>query len=356
MRIRSGSAPAPRCPPPRRPWRRLRRAGAARAGGCRRRPGHRPQHRVPRPPPSRGSPGPRGCPRPRRGAGPWPARRPVRRRARQGAELLVHRRAAKLGPLEGGERVDALPRARTEVPDGGEEPAVEVALRPQERGVEPRSPEELAPSQADHCSWSGSEAARGSITPLLFCSSRASSASCWRGPYGKASRTCSIKAGWRLARTPRANEPGSLLRMTRASRSGVGRGPPSEWWAAFSAMPRAFRLPLTRLRPSGPSSGWPRPRAPTVRVRPKCSTSSVRRNAAISAWSAPRRSLPGGCEHAVVLVGHLVGDADRVPLVEELPQVLLGQTGSGSHGCRMPPERAGTAPLLCLRPRQAACG
>ncbi|MEV7116742.1 DUF317 domain-containing protein [Streptomyces anulatus] len=45
-------------------------------------------------------------------------------------------------------------------------------------------------------------------------------------------------------------------------------------------------------------------------------------------------------EHAVVLVLHLVGDADRIPLVEQMPQAVLGDIGSRSHCSRVPPGTA----------------
>ncbi len=63
----------------------------------------------------------------------------------QGGQLVVHDGALELGLLDRPERVDAPPRAVPEVARGVEELAVEVALGPQERHVDPPAPELAAP-------------------------------------------------------------------------------------------------------------------------------------------------------------------------------------------------------------------
>ncbi len=78
--------------------------------------------------------------------------RPLRRgqggQVAEGGEFLVDGGAGQLGVLEGRERVDALPGAGPEVAGGVEEAAVEVALRPQERGFAPgQAPQTPAPLQ-----------------------------------------------------------------------------------------------------------------------------------------------------------------------------------------------------------------
>ncbi len=63
----------------------------------------------------------------------------------QGPEFLLDRATTQFGALERGEGVDAPPRPLAEVADRVQESAVEVALTPEERGVEPRASEVLAP-------------------------------------------------------------------------------------------------------------------------------------------------------------------------------------------------------------------
>lgn len=50
--------------------------------------------------------------------------------------------------------------------------------------------------------------------------------------------------------------------------------------------------------------------------------------------------LEEGSEHAVVLVLHFVGDADRIPLIEQMPQAVLADISSRSHRSRVPPGTA----------------
>lgn len=46
--------------------------------------------------------------------------------------------------------------------------------------------------------------------------------------------------------------------------------------------------------------------------------------------------LEHGGEHAVVLVLHVVGDADRVPLTEQMPQVILNGWAPGLYRPGLP--------------------
>lgn len=52
--------------------------------------------------------------------------------------------------------------------------------------------------------------------------------------------------------------------------------------------------------------------------------------------STGTESLKQRSEHAVVLILHIVSDADGIPLVEQTSQVILGG-GTGSHRPRLPP-------------------
>jgi hypothetical protein len=63
----------------------------------------------------------------------------------EGGEFLVDQLAGQFGGLEGAEGIDALPRAGREVTQRAEEFAVEVALGPQERNVEPGPAEVTLP-------------------------------------------------------------------------------------------------------------------------------------------------------------------------------------------------------------------
>ena len=142
-----------------------------------------------------------------------PPRQTVERR-----QFRVRLGLVELGLLEGAERVDALPRSRPEVPDRVEQPAVEVALRPQERRVEPatgrrtrRSPRlpQVAvrarrPERFDHALRCSPSAAR-----------RAPAAA--PGRTGRRPAPCWMSAGCRSASTRQAKDPGSLLRITGAS-------------------------------------------------------------------------------------------------------------------------------------------
>ncbi|CAM5687623.1 hypothetical protein SCALM49S_09771 [Streptomyces californicus] len=70
--------------------------------------------------------------------------------------------------------------------------------------------------QVSQRSRSYASAGSGSISPLVQFASRSSSARCWPGSYGKASRTCRMMAGCRSASTLWGKEPGWSPRSTGA--------------------------------------------------------------------------------------------------------------------------------------------